>query len=104
MFAIVLLMIKRWHCVAIILLLAACSQSSSDAAGPELCSDEWNRYVESVISTGDGMGHGPDIGSAEWQSVVEFKLGVRGDEHVPARTAPAWCEFIALQIQADVDD
>jgi hypothetical protein len=26
--------------------------------------------------------------------VVEFKLGVRGNSNVPARSSAAWCEFI----------
>jgi hypothetical protein len=40
------------------------------------------------------MGHGPDPGSEEWRSVVEFKLGIRDQPGVPDRNSQAWCEFI----------
>jgi len=40
------------------------------------------------------MGHGPDIGSEEWKSVIEFKLGVRGSPDVPDRNSREWCHFI----------
>ena len=40
------------------------------------------------------MGHGPDIGSEEWKSVIEFKLGVRGNPNVPDRNSREWCRFI----------
>jgi hypothetical protein len=40
------------------------------------------------------MGHGPDIGSLEWQSVIEFKLGLRGDPDVPPRGSQRWCAYI----------
>ncbi len=46
------------------------------------------------------MGHGPDIGSEEWKSVVEFQLGIRGNPGVPDRSSEAWCPFTDQQIQA----
>ncbi|MYM63886.1 DUF1311 domain-containing protein [Pseudomaricurvus sp. HS19] len=67
---------------------------------PALCTDDWYRAVESTIMSGDGQGHGPDIGSDEWKSVVEFRLGVRGQPQVPARDDPAWCDYIEGQLQA----
>ena len=75
-------------------LLAACTPPVPEAD----CSDEWQRQVESVLGTGDGAGHGPDIGSEEWRSVVEFRLGVRGDPDVPARHSSAWCEYVQQKI------
>jgi hypothetical protein len=41
--------------------------------------------------TDDGQGHGPDIGSDEWKSVIEFRLGIRGKPDLPARASEAWC-------------
>jgi len=58
------------------------------------CTETWNQTVETTVSSGDGMGHGPDIGSEEWKSVMEFKLGVRGNPDVPDRDSPEWCRFI----------
>ena len=40
------------------------------------------------------MGHGPDIGSEEWKSVIEFKLGIRGNPDVPDRNSSQWCDYI----------
>ena len=75
-------------------LLAACTSPAPEAD----CSDEWQQQVESILGTGDGAGHGPDIGSEEWRSVVEFRLGVRGDPDVPARHSSAWCEYVQQKI------
>ncbi len=61
---------------------------------PAPCSDEWNRFVEQKISSGDGQGHGPDIGSDEWKGVVEFRLGIRGKAGLPARDSDDWCQLI----------
>ena len=46
------------------------------------------------MPTGDGRGHGPDVGSDEWKSVVEFKLGIRGKSDLPGRDSEAWCRLI----------
>lgn len=68
---------------------------SGSAAGAQvICSDAWYRSVEEVVPTGDGQGHGPDAGSDEWKSVVEFKLGIRGEPEVPARDTDDWCRYI----------
>jgi len=58
------------------------------------CSSEWQQFVERTVTSGDGMGHGPDIGSEEWKSVIEFKLGVRGQTGVPDRESPEWCAYV----------
>jgi hypothetical protein len=76
------------------LILCACQPHAKQPQTPALCSDAWAKYVESKIPTGDGMGHGPDIGSDEWRSVVEFKLGIRGNPQVPDRNSQKWCQYI----------
>ena len=58
------------------------------------CTPEWQQKVESDLGTGDGQGHGPDIGSDEWKSVVEFRLGVRGLPEVPERDSDSWCAYV----------
>lgn len=62
------------------------------------CSNRLFASFEKILATGDGMGHGPDVGSDEWKSVVEFKLGVRDNPDVPERDSNAWCGFIDQRI------
>ena len=64
------------------------------AAGIKPCSEPWLQLVEQKLSTGDGHGHGPDLGSSEWRSVVEFKLGIRDNPEVPDRGTLDWCTYI----------
>ena len=66
---------------------------------PASCSNQLYASFESRLSTGDGMGHGPDVGSDEWKSVVEFRLGVRDDPEVPERDTNAWCGFVDKRIR-----
>lgn len=92
-------MIKQ-QAIALIsgLMLAGCNTATTGTPHPEPCSSEWYPWVESVISSGDGRGHGPDTGSAEWQSVIEFKLGIRDQADIPPRSSKAWCDFIDQRI------
>lgn len=73
------------------LVFSSCSIAFSS---PEPCTQQWYELIEKKLSTGDGMGHGPDIASDEWKSVVEFKLGIRGLENIPERSSAEWCVFI----------
>lgn len=59
-----------------------------------ICGADWNRRIEGLVHTGDGAAHGPDWGSEEWQSVVEFRLGLRDKPGIPAHDSPAWCRYI----------
>ena len=65
------------------------------------CSIEWYQSIEKKVTTGDGHGHGPDIGSDEWKSVIEFKLGIRGNSTVPQRDSEAWCRYIDHLVQTE---
>lgn len=58
------------------------------------CHMAWYEKVEKQVGTGDGQGHGPDLGSSEWRSVVEFKLGIRGNEATPSLDSELWCDYI----------
>ena len=84
------------------LLLAAGAVLAAGAAQarPAPCSDAWYQMVEDRVRSGDGQGHGPDIGSEEWKSVIEFKLGLRGRAGVPPLGSPAWCRFIDARVAA----
>ena len=83
--------------------MAGCFDGTKSERLPELCSTQWYEYVESVLPTGDGRGHGPDIGFKEWKSVVEFRLGIRDEPGVPDPASPEWCKFIDQQVQARLD-
>jgi len=81
--------------VVLLIVTLAGGVGTSWAAEPERsCSEAWYRSIEQRLSTGDGHGHGPDVGSEEWKSVVEFKLGVRGAADVPSRESDAWCRYV----------
>ncbi|PMG77183.1 hypothetical protein BCU84_01465 [Shewanella sp. 10N.286.51.B7] len=93
-------------------LLSACSEPSvvkegiskqveqSDTAIKQEhhCNEQFFNQIEQELLTGDGQGHGPDIGSEEWKSVIEFKLGVRGQIEVPERDTIEWCDYIHSQM------
>lgn len=78
--------------------LGQAADASSET--PALCSAAWYQSVENKVLTDDGSGHGPDIGSEEWKSVVEFKLGIRGAPDVPNRDSQDWCHHIDQLVRA----
>ena len=86
--------------VLIVLFFVLIAQVQPNRAGVanqgkgDFCTQQWYRFIEDKVATGDAQGHGPDLGSTEWQSVVEFKLGIRGKTEVPQRNSEAWCHFI----------
>ncbi|OUR72141.1 hypothetical protein A9Q78_07475 [Methylophaga sp. 41_12_T18] len=87
----------RHSLIMVTLIVLSYSSSAVWASSPEQlqpCSEQWYELVEENIATGDGQGHGPDVGSSEWRSVVEFKLGIRGEPQLPAVYSEQWCEFI----------
>jgi hypothetical protein len=57
--------------------------------------------VEARFPTGDAHGHGPDLGSDEWKSVVEFRMGIRGDAAVPGIHSADWCDHVDAILQND---
>jgi uncharacterized protein len=93
----------RWLTM-FLLVASACAEASGGASTmPETgdpCSDAWYRSIEEKVSTGDGHGHGPDIGSDEWKSVIEFKLGIRSNPNVPDLHTEAWCTYVDQMVRA----
>jgi len=89
---------SRWSAACLLLLVAAhisaCERAKSPSETRSACSESWYRMIERKVPTGDGRGHGPDVGSEEWKSVVEFKLGIRGEPGLPSRDSEAWCRDI----------
>ncbi len=72
----------------------SCASSSGNQTNSQACTNEWFLFVEEQIPTGDGQGHGPDLGSAEWRSTIEFKLGIRDDPSVPPLDSIQWCNYV----------
>ena len=79
--------------------VCSCGVDPSSNPGQQPCSERWFQYVEEKLRTGDSEGHGPDLGSSEWRSVVEFKLGMRGDPSVPNRETDQWCTYIDEKVR-----
>ncbi len=74
--------------------ISGCSAIEDKQHITNVCSNDWYAVVEKQIFTGDGRGHGPDVGSTEWRSVVEFKLGIRGSKKNPPIESKQWCNYI----------
>lgn len=85
--------------LAIGLFLTGCSYHSGSEK-KSMCTESWYEYVESRVPTGDGMGHGPDPGSTEWRSVVEFRLNLRDQNLLPDRSGDQWCWAIDQFLKA----
>jgi uncharacterized protein len=87
-----------------LIVAAGCAEASNSGnSSPEtgvLCSDAWYRSIEEKVPTGDSHGHGPDIGSDEWKSVIEFKLGIRDTPNLPSRDSQTWCRYIDQMVRA----
>lgn len=75
-------------------LIANDTDETSLSATMALCTTPWERNIEDSLPTSDGRGHGPDVGSDEWKSVVEFKLGIRDEPGLPERESLAWCDYV----------
>ena len=77
---------NKWLPMILIVATACAKAGGSVTTRPEMaapCTDSWYQSIEEKVSTSDGQGHGPDVGSDEWKSVIEFKLGIRGKPDVP---------------------
>jgi len=82
----------------IFLINLGCARTDDDQTLIQACTNDWYRLVEDQISTGDGQGHGPGVGSIEWRSVIEFKLGLRDHLSVPPLESSQWCNYINERI------
>jgi hypothetical protein len=87
--------------IAIFVVLAAINLGASAGVEPtHPCTDEWNQFVDEKLVSGDGQGHGPDLGSDEWKGVIEFKLGIRDQVDLPNRDSDDWCQLIDQLVRA----
>lgn len=85
--------------LSLLLAISGCQPQTPHTRPIKLCTAAWYQMVELEISTSDGLGHGPDISSNEWKSVIEYRLGVRGNPEVPERSSSEWCHYINAFIE-----
>jgi len=88
---------KSWL-IILVLLVAANLPAAAGSEALIPCTEEWYQFVEHKLVSSDGQGHGPDLGSDEWKSVIEFKLGIRGQSQLPARDSEDWCRLIDAMV------
>lgn len=74
--------------------ITGCSDIDGKKSNTNVCSNDWYDLVEKQIFTDDNRGHGSDVGSTEWRSVVEFKLGIRDNKQIPPLESEQWCNYI----------
>ena len=84
--------------IIFVVLVAVKLPASAGAQAPIPCTAQWYQFVEHKLVSGDGQGHGPDIASDEWKSVIEFKLGIRGQSELPDRASEDWCRLIDAMV------
>ena len=78
------------------------------------CSDAWFAYLDGRLKISDSQGHGPDVGSTEWKSSVERKLGLaelstqfstmqnidkQNTAKQIAKKDRVWCERIQIELE-----
>lgn len=84
--------------IILVVLVAVNLAAAAGAQALTPCTAQWYQFVEHKLVSGDGQGHGPDIGSDEWKSVIEFKLGIRGQSGLPDRDSEDWCRLIDAMV------
>lgn len=66
---------------------------------PPRCSPAWNQMVDAKLKIGDGAGHGPDVGGAEWMNAVSRKSGVEDSAgHGPDPGSDEWCRAVDFKV------
>lgn len=58
------------------------------------CTAQWYRDIDTILPSQDAQGHGPDLGSAEWKSVIEGKLKKLKAINFPEASSKAWCKKV----------
>ena len=84
---------------ALLPLAVLCGPTLAPAQDAAPCSPARLAAIERQSQPLDRSGHGPDRGSAEWASAVEWRLGLRGRDDLPARGSRAWCERIEAALR-----
>jgi hypothetical protein len=87
-------LLKLSALTALAIATTGCFLNKENNTKQQVCSNDWYLLVEKQISTGDSQGHGPDLGSIEWRSTIEFKLGIRDQAGIPDLDTEQWCSYI----------
>lgn len=74
--------------------LSACSVPHEKSMEKIPCSMEQLLRIEAQVNSSDGVGHGPDIGSEEWKSAIEFRLGIQNNSAIPKTLNLNWCNTV----------
>lgn len=74
--------------------LTSCVNKKQEKQKSQECTKSWYHKAEAKMPTGDEHGHGPDIGSDEWKSVIEHRIGIKGNKIVPSIKSKEWCSYI----------
>ena len=86
---------KRLATSLAVVVLSACTvEVDQSTNGQAPCSAETYELIENHIKISDAEGHGPDLGSSEWMSAVERRLGVDEDVSAPHEGTQAWCAYV----------
>lgn len=86
---------RPFRCCLILLAILICASCiNKPTQQTPLCSKQTLQNIEQVLSSGDLQGHGPDIGSAEWMSAIEFKLGIKTGYKFTSHVPQGWCDVI----------
>ena len=85
---------KLLNVLIFLLATSSCAYVSENKVAVSHCTNDWFSLVEDEVGITDGQGHGPEAGSLEWRSVVEFKLGIRGEPSNPPLESDQWCSYI----------
>ncbi|MFD1261296.1 hypothetical protein [Entomomonas asaccharolytica] len=95
----------RDYCLGVVILAfcTACSTSDANVTDKRSStlvegSEAWFVWVDRQVVSADTMGHGPDLGSAEWCGVIEAKLFNRASGLEPCSTA--WNSKATQKLQA----
>jgi len=68
-----------------------CQKMPMEQSKPVPGSPKWRQEVERLVGTGDGAGHGPDIGLEEWIYTMSRKLGIYDPQgHGPDLGSDEW--------------
>lgn len=85
-------------------LIASCASTTPPATTQyQACSSQWYALLDDSLAVSDSQGHGPDLGSMEWRSAVEFKLGIRNNPQVPEPSSANWCSYIDSYVDGYMD-